>query len=223
MPKLLAQQVQVTYIGLFSEPMFSVWGLGEKVLGGLYKAFTEYNVTAGDMRYETMYPNFTDSTITVNLFNYSANYKYKIDRVEAVFSDFTEEQSQRIPQVLKHGDDWLRSLGPEFSLKTQLFIHSSHNQLSEGTSEKFLKALSNVDIPDIGVSKGNGVTFHWNVPERDWNLSMAIDHSASVADGLFIQFLLKITKDKLDYADTFQSAVTLGRIALAKLGLEVQV
>ncbi len=223
MPKLLAQQVQITFIGLFSQPLFSVWGQGEKLLGGLFKAFSQYNLTAGDMRYETTSPTVTDSTITVNLFNYSASYKYKIDRVEATFTDFTEEQSQRIPEVLGRGDEWLRSLDPEFSLKTQLFIHASHNQLSEGTSEEFLKGLSNLDIPDVGVSKGNGVTFHWDIPGRDWDLSMAIDHSAYVTNGLFIQFLLKTTNDKLDYGDIFSAGVTLGRSALAKLGLEVQV
>jgi len=222
MPKLLASQVQITFYGLFSQPMFSVWGQGEKILGGLFNAFKDYNVTAGDMRYETTSPNVTDSVISVSLFNSSANYKYKVDRVEAVFNDFTEEQSQRIPEVLQHGDSWLRSLGLDFSFKSQLLLHTSHNQLSEGTSEEFLKALSSPDVPDIGNSKGNGITFHWDIPERDWDLSMAVDHSAYVTNGLFVQFLLKTTHDKLDYVDTFQAAISLGRTALAKLGLSVQ-
>lgn len=221
MPKLIAQQVQVNYLGLFSKPALSSWGQGGMVLGGLYEAFRPYNITISDMRYESLSANLADSILTVFLFNYSANYKFKWDRVEAVFNDFTEEQSLTIPEVLKHGDDWIRTLEPDFTLQSHLVTYASHNRLSEGTAKDFLQTLSNLDIAGVGNNEGNGITFHWDIPERNWKFHLAIDLSFQVTNGLFLQFLIRIPSDKIDHVETFQTGLTLGRSALAKIGLEV--
>lgn len=221
MPKLIAQQVQLNYLGLFSKPTLSSWGQGGTILGGLYSAFRPYNVTISDMRFESLSPNLADSILTVFLFNYSANYKFKWDRVEAVFNDFNEEQFSIIPEVLQRGDEWIRTLEPEFSFQSHLLTHASHNQLSEGTAKDFLQTLSNLDIPDVGNNEGNGITFHWDIPERNWKFHLAIDLSFQVTNGLFIQFVIRVPNDKIDYVETFQTGLTLGRSALSKVGLEV--
>lgn len=220
MPKLIAQQVQVNYLGLFSKPPFSSWNEGGKVLGGLYEAFSPYNISISDIKYES-FPNLADSTLTVFLFNYSANYKFKWDRVEAMFSDLTEEQFPTIPAVLQHGDQWLHTLESDFSFQSHLLTYTSHNLLSEGSAKDFLQSLSNADIPDVGVSQGHGVTFHWDIPEHNWNFHIGIDLSFSVPNGLFLQFLIRTSIDRIDYVETFQSGMELGRSALAKIGLEV--
>lgn len=221
MPKLIAHQVQVNYVGVFSKPALSSWGQGGTILGGLYEAFRPYNITIGDMRYESLSPNLADSILTVFLFNYSANYKFKWDRVEAVFNDLTEEQFLTIPEVLKRGDDWIRTLEPDFSLQSHLLTHTSHNQLSEGTAKDFLKTLSNLDIPDVGNNEGNGITFHWDIPERNWKFHLSIDLSFQVTNGLFLQFLIRIPSDRIDHVDNFQAGLALARGVLAKVGLEV--
>jgi len=220
MPKLIPQQVQINYIGLFSKPIFSLWNQGG-TLEKLFTAFQQYNVSIGDMRYDVSSPNFADATLTVHLFNFSGSYKYKLDRVEAVFQDYTEEQFPIIPDVLRNGDECFRSLVSDFSFQTHLFTHASHNELSEGTSKGFLQGLSNVDVPGIGLNQGNGITFHWDIPERNWRFQLAIDHSTYVNNGVFLQFLVRLSDDRIDYVDTFQDSLALGRNALAGIGLEV--
>jgi len=221
MPKLIPKQSQVTYLGSFSKPAFSLWGQGSKTLEELFRAFGEYKISVGDIRSDSSSPNLGDVTLIVHLFDYSASYKFKLDRVEAVFNDLTEEQSSMIPEVLQRGDGWLHSLIPDLSFQSHLITYSSHNQLSEGTAKDFLQGLSNLDIPNVGISQGNGITFHWDIPERNWGFHMGVDLSFNIPNGLFIQFLIRTPDDKIDYVASFGDGLAIARAALAEIGLEL--
>ena len=221
MRKMIAEQVQLGHHGFFSRPVFP--RLDQNLLETLFAVFSECdpNLTVADIRQEWGASNLGDCSFTVHLFNYSANYKFKVDRIEARFNDFTEDQLSLIPQVLQSGDRWLRSLDSQFSFRMHLFTHSSHNRLSEGTSEEFLKSLSSIDIPDIGTNRGHGILFNWLVGERNWNFQLSIDHSLQITDGLFLQLLFRMADDKIDHKEAFEGGLKLGRSALAKIGLEV--
>ncbi len=221
MRKLIIQQDQVSYVGLFSKPAFSLWGEGSKILEELYKAFSPYKVSLADFKQDYLSPILSDISVTVFL-GANGNYKFKFDRIEASFSNFTEQELAGFPDVLSRGTDWLHSNLPDFSFQTHLFTYYNHSKLSEGTAKEFLLNFSQVRLDDIGMGLGNGLIFNWIEPKLERRLQLMIDHSHAYADALFIQFLMQSTGDKIDYWETAATARDLLDRALAMIGFEIE-
>jgi hypothetical protein len=221
MRKLIIQQNQVNYVGLFSKPAFSLWGNGARILEELYKAFSPYKVSLADFRQDYLSPVISDTSVTVFLGS-NGNYKFKFDRVEVLLSNFTEQELTNFPDVLLRGTDWLRSDIPDFSFQTHLFTYHNHSKLSEGTAKEFLLSFSQVSLGDIGMGIGNGLIFNWIEPKQERRVQLTIDHSYAYVDALFIQFLMQSGGDKIDYWETAATGRELLDNALAKIGLEIK-
>lgn len=221
MRKLIIQQNQVSYVGLFSKPAFSLWDNGAKILEELYKVFSPYKVSLADFRQDYLSPVISDASVTVFLGS-KGNYKFKFDRVEVLLSNFTEQELTDFPDVLLRGTEWLRSDIPDFSFQTHLFTYHNHSKLSEGTAKEFLLSFSQVSLDDIGMGIGNGLIFNWIEPKQERRVQLTIDHSYAYVDALFIQFLIQSVGDKIDYWETAATGRELLDNALAKLGLEIK-
>lgn len=222
MRKLIIQQNQVNYVGLFSKPAFSLWGEGSKILEELYKAFAPYKLSLTDFRQDYLSPVLSDISVTVFL-GANGNYKFKFDRVEASLSNFSEQELTGFPtDVLSRGTDWLRSSLPDFSFQTHLLTYNNHSKLSEGTAKEFLLKFSQVNLGSVGKGLGNGLIFNWIEPKLERRVQLMIDHSHAYADALFIQFLMQYAGDKMDYWETAATGRDLLGKALAIIGLEIE-
>lgn len=218
MIKLLPQQAQVNYVGLFSKPAFALYAAGEKLWGGLFDVFAPNQITLSDMRNASTSLSPSDQVITVD-FGQTGNFRFKFDRIEA--TAYGDREFKSIPELLKHTEQWLRSAVPGFSFQTHLFMFASHNKLSQGTSQEFLLGFSQIDIPAIGTSEGSGIIFHWSIPEQNWRVQLMIDHSLNVSGGLFIQLFVRSEVDEIDYANAVKTGEELLVNALSRVGLEV--
>jgi hypothetical protein len=220
MSKLIVKQNQLDYVGVFSHPAFSLYGNSSKLLEGVYTTFAPYQVALTDIREDSPYGRPSELALTVS-FGRSSFFRLRLDRIEFTVYNFTSEDLQVFPQILRSSDDWLRSMISSFSWDSHFFGSTSHNGLSEGTSREYLRGLSSLDIPGIGISEGSGVIYHWEVPSEDWRVQLLIDHSTSVPSGLFINFILRPTPDKIDYEQVTLKGFDLFKRALASIGLEV--
>lgn len=220
MRRLVVRQNQISYAGLFSRPALSFLGSGGKIIDGLLAAYKDQNVNLGSFRLEQASPDPTAHSVNL-AFSPSCVYQFKLDRVESVVSNFRREDYEMFPRILSQGAEWLRSAIPEFSFQSHLFTYFGHNGLSDGTSQDVLAQLPSISIPEIGVSEGNGVIFHWRIPDRDWKAQLLIDHSLSVPGGLFVQFLLFGVGDQIDYSATATTGRSIMEVALRKIGLEI--
>lgn len=154
-------------------------------------------------------------------FGPSCVYKFQLDRIESTLSNFNREDLAVFPEILQEGTNWLRTAIPDFSFQAHLFTYFGHNKLSQGTSKEVLEALPTISLAEIGESEGNGIIFHWAMPERKWRIQLMIDHSLTVPSGLFIQFLLFAPGDAIDYSETAVSGRGIMESALNKIGLEI--
>jgi hypothetical protein len=220
MKKLLVQQNQMSYAALFSHPAFALWGDGRALLNGLFTAFSKRGVTLANFRFEQGSQEPAAQALIVS-FGTSSSYKFQLDRVESVLRNYPRSDLEIFPGILQEGADWLRSAIPDFSFESHLFTYYGHSRLSEGTGQDVLAAIPTMSIPEIGASEGNGIIFHWNLPERGWKIQLLIDHSLTVPDGLFIQFFVFITRDSIDYSKTTIDGRSILDTALQKIGLEI--
>lgn len=218
MTRLIVQKNQISYVGIFSKPIFSLYGKGEIILAGLYDILTPYQITIADIRSETS-SSLSDQSIVVSL-GIGSTFKFSLDRIELTLYDYHEQQFWDFPDILKRSEEWLRSSIADFSFQTHLFTYASQNALSEESSQEFLLRFSNVDIPGVGISEGTGMIFHWNVPEKGWRSQLTLDHSLAVLNGLFLQYLIRMETDKINYKEIVTAGKSTLDLALAQIGLE---
>ena len=221
MRKLTVLQNQVSYIGLFSKPAFSLWGDGARILEGLYETFAPYKINLADFRQDSLSPVVADASVTVFV-GVSGSYKFKFDRLELTLSNLSDSDLAALPEMLARGTSWLRATVSDFSFQTHLFTYNNHSEVSGGTAKDFLSTLPQVELPDVGRGIGNGVIFNWIEPKLERRVQLLIDHSNIHKDGLFIQLSLQSTADEVDYLE----AVATGRVildtVLAKVGLVIE-
>lgn len=219
MQRLLVQRNELNYIGLFSEPALGLWGEGAKILQGLYGAFTPFHISLADIRNDASSLQPSDQVVTVK-FGAIGEYRFKFDRVELTLLNFNRNSLIEVPKLLTAGDEWLRSVVPGFTFGSHLFASLSHSELDHGTSQEFLRGLSSLDIPGVGVSEGCGIIFHWDLPEKGWRVQFMIDHSLSVDNGLFVNYLIRPSGDKIDYLNFMAEGTQLYERMLSEIGLE---
>jgi len=220
MKKLLVQQNQVTYAAQFARPVFALWGDGKRILEGLFTAFNKRGITLANFRFDQSSQDPAAQALIVS-FNPSYFFKFHLDHVESILNNFRSEDLIVFPEVLNEGAEWLRSSIPDFSFHSHLFTYFGHAKLSQGSSHDVLAAIPTFSIPEIGTSEGNGIIFHWKLPDRGWKTQLLIDHSLTVSNGLFIQFLLFITEDSINYAETAKVGRNIMDVALKQIGLEI--
>jgi hypothetical protein len=221
MRKLVIQQEETTYTGYFSSPAFALWGGGVRIIEGLYKAFTEYGISLGDIIIDPSVSDSSSQGIRVDLSGLG-DYKFGFEQVEWIASDIGAADLTRIPEVLQHGEEWLRSAISDFTFKLHNINRYNHNLFIEGTSQDFLSEFSKVDIPGVGTSLGTGLIFHWELPEEGWRMNLTIDHSNLYTGGLFIEQDVLVLSDKIDYTRMIVSSRDLLRETIAKVGLEFE-
>lgn len=219
MPKLLVQRNQLEYVGFFSEPALGLWGEGAKILQGMFSAFSPYHISLSDLRNESSSLHPSDQVVTVK-FGAIGEYRFKFDRVELTLLNFNKSSLSEVPKLLIAGDEWLRAVVPGFTFSSHFFSSLSHSELDHGTSQEFLRGLSSVDIPGVGVSKGSGIIFHWDLQEQGWRVQFTIDHSLSVDDGLFVNYLIRPSGDRIDYVEFVVQGTQLFERLLSEIGLE---
>jgi hypothetical protein len=218
---LTVNQNQTDYIGLLEKPAFSLMGEGRQIIEGLYHAFSGYQVALTDFRLEEVVT--TPSSFGVNVYLRSlGSYRCRFDRVEWTATNFVDGDLSKFPEILKLGEDWLRSAVPDISFKSHTFFYTGHCQLSEGTSQSFLLGLPCKDIIVMGQDLGGGIIHNWRDPGIGGRFQLLIDHSLSIKDGLFIQLMALIEGDRVDYSAITATGQASLKEALRKIGLQLE-
>lgn len=221
MRKLIVEENQFSYVGIFSKPALSLWADGARIFDGLLTAFAPYGVNLSDINISVINQSPAGQIITADL-DPLGKYGFRFDQVEWSADDLTEDEISEFPQVLQRGEDWLRSVVPDLSIKSHALVYLSHSRLSEGNSKEYLSSFSERDVPGIGINLGSGIFYHWEISNSGWIVHLAIDHSRTVTDGLFVQIGIEINNDRINFKDVTTKGRTLLEYALAKIGLEYE-
>jgi hypothetical protein len=220
MPRLTIQEDTNSYTGFFLSPAFALWGEGLRLIEGLYRTFNDYGAGLNDIKADAT-SDSSSSGVNVDLGSLG-DYKLGFEQVEWTVNNIDDEDFARVPAMLSRGDVWLRSVVPDFGFKLHGFNYYSHNLLSDVTSQDFLRKFSSADIHGVGTSLGNGLIFHWELPEDGWRMNLTIDHSNIHVGGLFLEQDVYALSDKIDYENLVISSRKLLRDTLAKIDLEFE-
>lgn len=219
---LTVNQNQMDYIGLLDKPVFALMGEGREIIEGLYGAFALRGVTLADFRLDEVATMPSSFGVNVNLKSYGV-YKLRFDRVEWSVNDFIDGQLSEFPEILRRGEDWLRSVAQDVYFKKHSFLYTGHCRLSEGTSQDFLLSFSGQEALAIGQNLGNGIIYNWFDTETGGRFQLLIDHSLTVKGGIFIQLMALFDGDRVDHSTIIATGQTSLNKALNKIGLQLEI
>jgi hypothetical protein len=221
MTDLIVRQNEVFYVGSYAEPAFSLWGSGAQIMGGLFGAFRSYNPSLRDITPVGDQTDSADSAVSVTI-RPRISFQFKFDRIEGRITNFLEPELDQFQDVLTKGSEWVRKSVGALAFQSHLVTYSSHSDLVGKTSEEVLRKLPSPAIEGIGVSSGNGVIFHFGVPDRSLQYTVTVDHSLAIKGGLFLQMHLFAIADRINYAEVLIEGKSLLDKVLSQLDLHIE-
>jgi hypothetical protein len=182
----VAPRNEITYRGYFRSPLFQVWGTGAKLLEALYAAFTPLGVTLSNIASEETAKSPADRAIVVQAGN-NCIYNWRMERVELTLRNFTNEDLRALPRLMEANDRWINAMGVEPKYASYQFSYAGHAQIDGATSGQVLARVPHIELGTGLAAVPPGQILHW-VDQAGWQGSLVIDHSQSVAEGLFLLY-----------------------------------
>jgi hypothetical protein len=209
MTQLVIEQNQISYTGNYTKPPFQLWGQGGSILSGLCSAFAPFGVSLANLRVEGAGSQSPLDQAVIVAFGTNGVYRFRFDKLESTFANFSEQELEMLPLILAAGEGWLRKAVPELEFQSHQIQYGSHSRVSEGTVDELLRRVvrANLEIPGGAVKAG--VILKWNEPENGWIVQMTLDQSQFVENGLFLWFGVTISSDHLDFPEVAGAARVL--------------
>lgn len=220
METLHVGEAQFDYVATFAEPAFPLWANVGGLLASLYHGFAglhaglESIVSEGESRD----PLARSAAVTLRD---GAVFRIGYAASEAILPDYSSDELARFPEVLAKADGWLRAIWPRAVVASHLYTFTLDGTVSGGP-DAFLDSLNGRRFPGVPASLATGTVFHGRLPDRDWTVQLAVDHSTRVPGGLHVQFALVAGDDQIDPAATLTDAAGFLRDTLAALSLRVE-
>jgi hypothetical protein len=213
---------RMSYGGLFATPAFSLTrnaDLGEK----LFNAFSPFGIDLASLREEGSMQ--IPASVVINiLLGALGIYKLRLTGVEWSVPDYQDEAIPKFPEILQSGADMLKSLSPDLTYQSHLFLYNCHAKLSEGTGKEVISQLACASPVSLGEELGNGIIHNWMSPEIGARVSFMLDLSQFVPDGrgVFAQLALNIGADLVNYTQIQQVGTQIFDAELEGCGLRVE-
>jgi len=211
--ELIVQQNQLSYTGTYARPLFQLWGAGGLIFGGLFDAFAPFSVALADIRAEGTAQSVADQAVTV-AFGLEGIYRFRFDRVELSFLNFTDETFTNLPAILSAGDVWLRKAVPELRFQNHQFQYGGHCRLNGGSAEEVLQKVVKTDFKVQTSPLRAGIILRWTEADPGWVVQLTLDYSQIVDGGLFVWFAMTTVSDTINFSE-----VAAGGRALLESGL----
>jgi hypothetical protein len=221
MLKLRVARNSIEYDGFFVEPAFELMGNVRAIVELFYKTFSEYGVGLSNFRLDGDSAEPSSAGATVRL-GQRGIYTFKFDHVTAMLSDFDTPQIPGFVEVIKAADEDLRRAVKQLSFKSHAFFYSSHNEVISGTSRDFLSQLPRLVISVPGEDLGSGVIQNWRDTSMDAKVSLTLDHSLTVPNGLFVHYRVVTDVDQVDFLQLAVNAEKALYTTLAQIGVELE-
>lgn len=218
---LSINQNQASYLGSFVAPAFNLWSDRHKLVESMYQVFSGYGGNLNNIRLESLGRSPGGEAIVVESDDIGI-YKLRYDHVEWTFNDFTNEDIERVPEILSVAEKWLRSGNVGLQYKTHVLAYMSHCSISKGTVQDYLRGISKNSISGLGQDHGSGMIFNWLDNDLGGEAQFTINHSRVVSNGIYVEFIGTINNDHIDFNNSVKLVRGKLTYVLSALGLEIE-
>lgn len=221
MSTLIVHQNQLSYIGTFERPPVELWGAGPSLLGGLLEVLTPFGTSIEGVVMDSTSGRAAEQGVVYE-FGRQATYRFSVGSLKADLVDFQDSELKLFPDMIQSAEAWVRGEVETVRFKSHLYSYSLHAALEDEISEVVLKRISDLRLESLGTDRGSGVTFHADNPDgEDSRLQLALDHSLTLTNGLFVRFLWIGLSDDIDHAECLRVNRQRFEASLAELDLKL--
>lgn len=213
------QHAQLDYLAVLERPAFPLWANFPGMMSGLYQAFDGLHSGLGDLTVEGDGRDPLNRAVVVAL-GEQGIFRVGYERVEAELPGYTHDDLGAFPATLARGDRWMRTHWSGVAVETHCFTFSIHGALNGGSSGDFLRSLSKINL-GIGTNLGTGLILHAFLPRTGWEVHLTLDHSSVVEEGLFVQYVVMIGDDEINYERALEVAISYLHKGAETLGLDI--
>lgn len=220
-------QDQLEYVGLLAAPAFWFFENPPALASGLYHAFQGYHsgstrvlrpLGTDDITFERDATHPLRQAYTVDLGTYGS-YKVGLERVEWVRPGSWAYELNS--SVLALGDTFLRpGRADSVLMHSHYFTYTAHAFSVSETARDLLRGLGGPSLSGFGENDGTGLIFHSQLAPGS-SFQFTIDHSHEVQNGVFLELVVIVEKDQIDYLQIGHWLLDILRRAVGGIGLEI--
>jgi hypothetical protein len=218
MRRMEIERDQLDYVGLLAAPAFHLFSSPQTLASGLYYAFlglhsgTESLSLEGDLKQ----PLNWSCGITLST---QETYRLSLQRVEWTRPGAWSWELNA--GSLGRGDTWLRTGVSGALLQSHYFTYSAHLRVEEGNAYDVLTALRTPLLPGFVESYATGAVFHVHLSPQQWDVQFTVDYSQWLAGGIFVQMIVVLQQDVIEYSQIGLSLLKVLHRLLAAAGIEI--
>lgn len=212
-------QDQLEYVGLLAVPAFRLFATPAALASGLYHAFQGFHSGADAITFDGDVAQPLRQACAVDLGDHGS-YKLSVERVEWTRPGAWAWELNST--LLAHGDAWLRSTRTAGALlHSHYFTYSAHARPLSGSVRDLLLSIGAPPLPGFGESDGTGLIFHTRTADGNYPVQLTVDHSHEVENGLYLELVVSIEQDLIEYGNIGSWLLGLLHHATANLRLSI--
>jgi hypothetical protein len=212
-------QADFTLNAAFQRPEFGLFQNTGALVQRMFESLKLHGVRLADMKIERGNGALSEFLLLCQLFNYAMSIRTRIEHVEIICVQLSEENLKRFSPAIV---DALLSLqgepGPKFQNYTlALNLHGT----LEGTDTKTFLASFSAKTPPVGPSTGNAMGYYFGPSDERQGSVIILDFSTNVPGGLYIQLRGVWDATKVPPQDLPALADKFVRTVTESVGLQV--
>jgi hypothetical protein len=186
--KIKVQRSDLSFEVGFPQPEFGLLREVSTVLQHVYTRLQPHGLKLADIRVERGTGDVADYHLLCRLFDYVMTIRIRVDRIEVICS--TLPNPEALQKYKAATLDLLRAIKDvksDVSYRAFAMAVNIHAKLEGQSVREYLSSFVSNIPKGLGAPAGNGVAFYFS-PEGDRTLAtLTLEHSAVVADALFVR------------------------------------
>jgi hypothetical protein len=225
MAQLVIQTNYLSYSAAFLTPRWSLLLDDQsRVVEALYESFSEKGTAPTDISLEGDADRPASESVAATIPNVGV-FSVKNDGVQFAAQGITDAGLESLPDILRRGTEWLRvdaGKGRLFESHTVNYI--AHGGIPGSNSTEVLQRLPQRAL-GFESSMPSGIIAHGRVQDlgAEASVHLTVDHSAHIRDGLYVQLIVHLIADQVNYSKLLSSTRSILDKGLASLDLTLPI
>ena len=217
--KLMILRAELTLEAVYERAEFGVYLQGG-LLSRLFERLQPHGLRLADLKVERGTGTIAEFHVLGHLFEYLMAIRVRVDKVEFFCSQVTSENLKRFSAAVV---DALSAVQGAFNVKYRVYALgiALHGTLAGQSAKDYLSQFVS-QIPEIGTVAGNAVAYYYGQTEDRIASTVTLDVSTLIADGVFIRPQATWDGAQVQIHDLPTRAEAFVRLALDKVGLEIE-
>ena len=219
MTTLRVKLAELLLVSTFERPLFDLWSNTPELFSALHGALAPYGFRTTDLRWEKG-NGATDAILLFHLLAFRLTVRLRVDQVEIQSFTLPSLDAITASAAVSALLAALSEYRPQSALQAHTLSLGFHGELEGQPVQPFLASFVREAPGGLGPVAGAGCVFYFGQEDGRVSLSVTLDASSEVADGLFFRVFsiwehAAITPERMRAIASDHASAVAGRFGLA--------